>query len=144
MNSSKTVFLLVILLFLPVSSPQAGNGFQLSTDTLFFKSFSIEGKHYLVKIVFSNEKTMDVQIQLKDSSGVLLQNRSMKAKLYPVRENETAPVLFDAEVFTGGYHCPVMIYIERLIRLQLYIDDAGCFAGETLTPSQFGTMMREK
>lgn len=136
------LYLTLILFLMPASASFAGRMIPAESDTLYFTSFPAEGKHYRVSVIFLNEKTIEVKTELKDSTGVILQSRSMKAKRYPVKENEAAPVLFDAEIFTAGYHCPVMIYIERLSRLQLYIDDAGCYAGEQFLPSMFGTLTR--
>ncbi|MCC6548923.1 MAG: hypothetical protein IT279_02520 [Ignavibacteriaceae bacterium] len=143
MKFTKILFLLMVLSSFLFASPSTLIGGSSSSDTLFFNSVPFEGKHYKVSIVFLNEKMIEMKTDLRDSSGVTLQSRSVKAKLYPIRENESVPVLFDADIFTAGYHCPVMIYIERLSRMQIYIDDAGCFAGEEIVPSMFGAMMRE-
>lgn len=138
------VQMLLLLFLLPCSYVLPAQQEYGLGDSLFFASLPIEGKHYEVNVVFLNEKTIEVKTNLKDSSGVILQSRTMKAKLYPIKEHEALPVLFDADIFTAGYHCPVMIYLERLTRMQIYIDDAGCYAGEAVVPSFFGNMMRSK
>lgn len=134
----------MMLLLNPVTRAYSVPGHQMQSDTLYFTSLAIEGRHYLVSIVFLNEKSIEMKTELRDSSGVTLRSRVVKAKKYPIRENESSPVLFEADIFTAGYHCPVMIYIERLSRVQIYIDDAGCFAGEEYTPAFFGPMLREE
>lgn len=136
-----SVLLFACMMITPVTSLHAQN---LSVDTLQFSSVPMWGMQYRVQLVFVTEKAIEVTTLLSDSAGTVVQKRSMKGKLYPIREGENVPVLFDADIFTAGYHCPVMIYLERLTRMQIYIDDAGCYAGETLTPSQFGPMLREK